>query len=205
MVRPYNCKKEKCPSDLTEVPILHILKTRNQTDFQQLLLPNTASMYVCVLPQVHSFTWPWRQQFPLICWYLSVRLHGATPPQDTCGSLPQCLQTASTPFVPETSQLQKGRQCREANAKQTRESESESELRYNWRSVSLSVLVSSPVWGSWPDICLLFDSYCIVHGRAPSLTRGWVCLVSESVYSHSQLSFIHKYTFLNDKIFSNTQ
>jgi hypothetical protein len=31
-------------------------------------------------------------------------------------------------------------------------SESESESLYDWQSVSLSVLVSSPVWGSWPDI-----------------------------------------------------
>jgi hypothetical protein len=35
--------------------------------------------------------------------------------------------------------------------------------------------------------------YCFVHGRAPSLTRGWVCLVSESVNSHSQLSVIYIY------------
>jgi hypothetical protein len=30
--------------------------------------------------------------------------------------------------------------------------QSESESLYDWQSVSLSVLVSSPVWGSWPDI-----------------------------------------------------
>jgi hypothetical protein len=30
--------------------------------------------------------------------------------------------------------------------------ESESESRYNWRSVSRSVLVSSPLWGSWPQL-----------------------------------------------------
>jgi hypothetical protein len=35
-------------------------------------------------------------------------------------------------------------------------SESESESHCDWRSVSLSVLVSSPVRGSWPDI-----SYCL--------------------------------------------
>jgi hypothetical protein len=29
---------------------------------------------------------------------------------------------------------------------------SESESLYNWRSVSQSVLVSSPVWGSWPMV-----------------------------------------------------
>jgi hypothetical protein len=32
------------------------------------------------------------------------------------------------------------------------QSESESESLYDWQSVSLSVLVSSPVWGSWLDI-----------------------------------------------------
>jgi hypothetical protein len=36
------------------------------------------------------------------------------------------------------------------------ESESESESHCDWRSVSLSDLVSSPVRGSWPDI-----SYCL--------------------------------------------
>jgi hypothetical protein len=35
-------------------------------------------------------------------------------------------------------------------------SESESESHCDWQSVSLSILVSSPVWGSWPDI-----SYCL--------------------------------------------
>jgi hypothetical protein len=34
--------------------------------------------------------------------------------------------------------------------------ESESESHCDWRSVSLSILVSSPVCGSWPDI-----SYCL--------------------------------------------
>jgi ABC-type Fe3+-siderophore transport system permease subunit len=35
-------------------------------------------------------------------------------------------------------------------------SQSESELHCDWRLVSRSVLVSSPVWGSWPDI-----NYCL--------------------------------------------
>jgi hypothetical protein len=30
---------------------------------------------------------------------------------------------------------------------------SKSKSHYDWRSVSVSVLVSSHVWGSWPDIC----------------------------------------------------
>jgi hypothetical protein len=34
----------------------------------------------------------------------------------------------------------------------TVQSESEPESLYDWQSVSLSVLVSSPVWSSWPDI-----------------------------------------------------
>jgi hypothetical protein len=38
---------------------------------------------------------------------------------------------------------------------------SESESRYDWRSVSRSVLVSSPIWGSRPDIeALLHISWC---------------------------------------------
>jgi hypothetical protein len=37
-------------------------------------------------------------------------------------------------------------------------SESESESVYDWRSVSQYVLVSSPVWGSWPDSNWLFHS-----------------------------------------------
>jgi hypothetical protein len=71
-------------------------------------------------------------------------------------------------------------------------SKSKSKSHYDWRSVSLSVLVSSPVWGSWPDICSLFDSYCLVHGRAPSLTRGWVCLIFT-------LSIGRRYTVYTDR------
>jgi hypothetical protein len=33
---------------------------------------------------------------------------------------------------------------------------SKSKSHYNWESLSQSVLVSSPIWGSWPDI-----SYCL--------------------------------------------
>jgi hypothetical protein len=35
-------------------------------------------------------------------------------------------------------------------------SESESELLYNWRSVSQYVLVSSPIWDFWPEILFSF-------------------------------------------------
>jgi hypothetical protein len=54
-------------------------------------------------------------------------------------------------------------------------SETESQSHCDWQSVSRSVLVSSPIWGSWPDICLFRESYSPVYG-APSLTRGRVCL-----------------------------
>jgi hypothetical protein len=57
------------------------------------------------------------------------------------------------------------------------QSESESEAHYDWRSVSLSVLVSSPVWGSWPDISYCLTVTVLPVGRAPSLTRGRVCHV----------------------------
>jgi hypothetical protein len=59
------------------------------------------------------------------------------------------------------------------------QSQRESESRYGWRSVSQSVLVSSPFWDSWPD----FEFYILtvvafVLLGAPSLTRGWVCHLS---------------------------
>jgi hypothetical protein len=56
--------------------------------------------------------------------------------------------------------------------------ESESESHCDWRSVSLSVLVSSPVRGSWPDISYFLTISVLSLGVAPSLTRGWVCLLS---------------------------
>jgi hypothetical protein len=54
------------------------------------------------------------------------------------------------------------------------ESESESESLCDWQSVSLSVLVSSPVWGSWPDIHFDWKLHSCPYG-APFLTRGRVC------------------------------
>jgi hypothetical protein len=40
-------------------------------------------------------------------------------------------------------------------------------------TVSQLVLVSSPIWGSWPDtLWQLWPCFC----GAPSLTRGWACL-----------------------------
>jgi hypothetical protein len=67
------------------------------------------------------------------------------------------------------------------------ESESESESLYNWRSISQYVLVSSPIWDFWPEICILFFflNYSLVLFGAPSLTRGRVCHLS--VYSSQSL------------------
>jgi hypothetical protein len=73
---------------------------------------------------------------------------------------------------------------------------SQSESLYDWRSFSLSVLVSSPVLGPWPDICYCLTITVLSFGRgAASLTRGLVCLVSESVNSNSQLS-IYTYIYI---------
>jgi hypothetical protein len=72
------------------------------------------------------------------------------------------------------------------------ESESESELLYNWRSVSQYVLVSSPIWDFWPGIFYLFIfflSYSLVLFGAPSLTRGRVRHLS--VYSQSTVVSIY--------------
>jgi hypothetical protein len=53
----------------------------------------------------------------------------------------------------------------------------ESESLYDWQSVSMSVLVSSPVWGSWPDIYFDWKLQSCPYGE-PSLTRGRVCHLS---------------------------
>jgi hypothetical protein len=37
---------------------------------------------------------------------------------------------------------------------------SQSQSRYDWRSVSWSVLVSSPMWGSWPVFYLFIYLFC---------------------------------------------
>jgi hypothetical protein len=63
-------------------------------------------------------------------------------------------------------------------------SESESESLYDWQSVSPSVLVSSPVLGSWPGICFDWQLLSCLYG-APSLTRGRVCHLSVIVDSNS--------------------
>jgi hypothetical protein len=43
----------------------------------------------------------------------------------------------------------------------------QTESHCDWQSVSLSVLVSSPAWGSWPDIYSLLKSYSPVHMGRP--------------------------------------
>jgi hypothetical protein len=47
----------------------------------------------------------------------------------------------------------------------------------DWRSVSQYVLVSSPIWGTWPDIVITVWQLRSCFCGAPSLTRGRVCLL----------------------------
>jgi hypothetical protein len=63
----------------------------------------------------------------------------------------------------------------------------ESESRYDGQAAGQSALVSSPIWGSWPDVC-----YCFVS-RAPPLTRGRVChlSLSLSVYWLASLGLVY--------------
>jgi hypothetical protein len=56
-------------------------------------------------------------------------------------------------------------------------------------TVSLSVLVSSPVWGSWPDIYFDLKLQSCPYG-APSLTRGRVCHLSVIVDSNSLCQYV---------------
>jgi hypothetical protein len=72
-------------------------------------------------------------------------------------------------------------------------SESESESNCDWRSVTLSILVSSPVRGSWPDIRYCLTVTVLSLGGAPSLTRGWVCRLSESVSSNKSIVSMYSY------------
>jgi hypothetical protein len=59
----------------------------------------------------------------------------------------------------------------------TVETMSKSKSHCDWRSVSQKVLVSSPIWGSCPDIYYCFDSCGLVLCGAPSLKRGRVYLL----------------------------
>jgi hypothetical protein len=67
---------------------------------------------------------------------------------------------------------------------QTARSQSESESLYDWQPVSPSVFLSSPVWGSWPDIYFEWKLQSCPYG-APSLTRGRVSHLSVIVDSKS--------------------
>jgi hypothetical protein len=60
-----------------------------------------------------------------------------------------------------------------------------------------SVLVSSPLWGSWPDFLVLYsDYYGLCPLGVPSLTRGWICHLSE-VFVMSLRIFTLLYTLYN--------
>jgi hypothetical protein len=59
------------------------------------------------------------------------------------------------------------------------QSESESELHYNWRSVSQYVLVSSPIWDFWPEIFFFFFKFTVLSfGGALSDERSGLSVVS---------------------------
>jgi hypothetical protein len=66
-------------------------------------------------------------------------------------------------------------------------SKSKSKSFYNWRSVSRSVLESSPIWGSWPDISLLF------LWRLPSC-QFWGALSDERTGHFLSRRHMHKST-----------
>jgi hypothetical protein len=51
------------------------------------------------------------------------------------------------------------------------------------QSVSQYVLGSSPIWGSWPDVCLLFDSYGPVLFMRPLWREVGSVFVSHSLMS----------------------
>jgi hypothetical protein len=65
---------------------------------------------------------------------------------------------------------------------------SKSKSHCDWRSVSLSVLVSSPIWGSWPDIYYLCDSYGLLFVGRP-LWREDGCIVCICCWSLPLQSF----------------
>jgi hypothetical protein len=67
-----------------------------------------------------------------------------------------------------------------ASTRVTELTQSQSHIETDGQSVSQSVLVSSPMWGSWPDIYYCLTSESCLCG-APSLMRRWVCLLSESL------------------------
>jgi hypothetical protein len=73
-----------------------------------------------------------------------------------CGNLPQCQTDGLNSFNASATQtvlLHINQQTILTPDEIKSKSKSKSKSHCDWRSVSLSVLVSSPVWGAWPDIC----------------------------------------------------
>jgi hypothetical protein len=73
---------------------------------------------------------------------------------------------------------------------------SESESHCDWRSVSQSVsesvLVSSPVWGSWPEICYCLTVTVLSLGGRP-LWREDGSVVCQSVSSITSIVIVYSY------------
>jgi hypothetical protein len=65
-----------------------------------------------------------------------------------------------------------------SNIANTVNSQSESELHYNWRSVSQYVLVSSPIWDFCLEIFFFFESHCSVIWGCPLWRRSGQSVVS---------------------------
>jgi hypothetical protein len=60
------------------------------------------------------------------------------------------------------------------------DSKSKSKSHYDWRSVSLPVLVSSPGWGSWPDVSTCLKVTVLSMWGALSDERSGLSFVSHS-------------------------
>jgi hypothetical protein len=90
---------------------------------------------------------------------------GYTPRLCVPSSLPSTIRRATV----EVFDLASSRVSRTLN---------QSYIATDGQSVSQSVLVSSTIWGSWPDIYYCFESYGLVFFcGVSSLTRGRVCLL----------------------------
>jgi hypothetical protein len=70
--------------------------------------------------------------------------------------------------------------------------QSESKSRYDWRSVS-QVLMSSPFWFSWPDVCYCLTVTVVSLWGAPSDERSGLSIVSQSLHSEVICQYIYKY------------
>jgi hypothetical protein len=73
---------------------------------------------------------------------------------------------------------------------------SESESHCDWRSVSLSTLVSSPVWGSWPDISYCLTVTLLSLGGRP-LWREDGSVVCQSVSSIRSIDSMYNFYILH--------